>query len=227
MWRIGLAWRLLSEAVGGRLFILPTAASGILAFWGDLGMPEVGSVPLVWIIPAAPLAIWIFFGLLNKAVSLQRTADLDPLPDMPGREAFQHVMLHSKWALGRNPDHGNPYEDVDREIGRAARLGRLKIWGELKPSMKGGFAVRPKEFSPEEWEHLHFDYPSCVSHSPEGAIVTDYSGRDWVYYENVEMSREQVFNLWPKANWFERRRDETWQDRLDYFKEEQKHYVTR
>lgn len=227
MSRIGTSLRLLAEAVGGRWLILPTAASGLLAYWKVLGMPDIGSVPLTWIIPAVPLLLWVLGGLLLKATSLQRAADLDPEPNMSARDAFQHVMLHSKWALGRNPDDGNIYGDVDREIGKAARLGRLKVWGELKPKMRGGFAVRPSEFPAEDWEQLHFDYQSCVSLSPEGAIVVDYRKSEWIYYEKVEVSKTQVFNLWPKANWLERLKDRSRPRRLEFFREEQGAYVTR
>lgn len=228
---IKTAARLVWESIGGKLAILPIVAATIVSRLKLVPGQEIVAgdfeIQVSWVVAAAIIVSWLIGGLLIKAVKLQRAADLDPQPDMSGREAFQHIVLHSKWALGRNPDRGNLYQDVDREIGGSARLGRLKVWGELTPSMKGGFPVRLREFPAEEWAHLHFDYPSCVSNSPEGARITDYSGNDWIYYENVEMCREQIFNLWPKANWFERRRDKARQNRLDFLKKEQESYVTR
>ncbi len=225
------AAHLIWESIGGKLAILPAVSAALVARV-DLTPGQVialGSIDIQvsWIVASAIVFSWLIGGLLIKAVKLQLATDLIPIPNMSARDGFQHVMLHSKWAVGRHPDDGNIYQDVDREIGREARLGRLKVWGELRPSMNGGFAVRPKEFRPEDWEHLHFDYPSCVSQSDNGAVITDYSGKDWIHYERAALSQNQLFALWPKANWFERLCDKTRQDRLSYFKGEQKQYRLR
>jgi len=183
------------------------------------------SIPGNWVVAAAIIVCWLTLGLLIKAVRLQMAADLDPIPDMPGQEVFQHVMLRSKWVLGQEPNGGKLYDAVDRQIGTAARLGRLKVWGEPRQGMAGGYPARPREISPERWDSIHFDLPSCISNEPGGALLIDHSNKADIIYENIKMNQRQVFNIWPTANWLERFRDSTWKKRRDFLRKEQAHYA--
>lgn len=217
MWsRLG---RILWSAVGRKLVFVPTAATGILYWLGELGLTGK-TFPVTWLIYAAPLVIWLTGGLLKQAVSLQKKIDLDPVPDMSLQDAFQHTLLRSKRAIGTTPDDEHFYTDVESAIRDEARLGRLQIWARPIQTFPEGFRETLSPIDPVDWDHLKIDLPSCVYNSSESANISDYGASRTRYLEDARVNMLQIFNLWPYASWWERKRDPFYIRRAQWFEQE-------
>lgn len=201
--------------------LLPIVATALLA-WLELFGAKDESVPLAWLIYPLPIIVWLMVGLLVQNLSLQKKVDLDHIPDISLQEAFQHVMLYSKWALGKSPDDDDYYISIESEIRDKARLGLLRVWARPIQEMSGGFRQTQSEVRPEKWDHYRVDIPSCVYDPEPSALIMDYTNRKWLRLDDAMANRQQVLKLWPKANWWERERDPEYVHRSKYFEEEKK-----
>ncbi|MGH6661122.1 MAG: hypothetical protein ACREB6_06260, partial [Rhodospirillales bacterium] len=140
-------------------------------------------------------------------------------PDVSAREAFRHLMLDSKWALGRNPDDSGFYHDIERELKDAARLGKLKVWARLMPRMRGGYPKALEEIDPSRWNDMDFDLVTCMGGS-DSATITDHSTTNWIYYEDTQLNQAQILVNWPKANWFQKHQDRLYKERKRFYSNE-------
>jgi hypothetical protein len=59
--------RILWSAVGQKLVFVPTAATGILYWSGELGL-TANTFAVAWLIYSAPIVIWLIAGLLKEAI---------------------------------------------------------------------------------------------------------------------------------------------------------------
>ena len=146
--------------------------------------------------------------------------NLDPAPDWSMQDAFQHVMIYSKRAVGTNPDDDNFYTDVEGDLRDAARIGQIKVWAREGHTARGGFRNTLMELSPDVWEHYRISLPTCIYDQEESARITDYRTNPWTEYEDTRVTKTQILSRWPGASWWERWRDPQHKRRLAFFQEE-------
>ncbi|TDI60723.1 MAG: hypothetical protein E2O91_04760 [Alphaproteobacteria bacterium] len=213
------------KAVGLRLILLPAAASGLL-FWVKESFGSLPEISLTWVIVTAPLFVWLFGRVLFQAVKAQDELDLNPKPDVSARFAFRHLMVDSKWALGKRApvgknqnDPDNFYPEIEGTLRDAARASRLKVWAREEPSLrsKGGFKNTLEEGPAREWKLRRFNLPTCMDVNTPTACLGKYGGK---ILEDAMVCKKQVLINWPKANFFEKWRDPHYKDRLKFFKDE-------
>ncbi len=152
---------ILWESVGRKLVLLPIAATGLL-YWFELFGLGPETIPLAWLIYSVPIFSWLIVGLVAQNISLQEKVDLDPTPNMSLRDAFQHTMLMSRFAIGTDPDDEDFYANIESEIRDKARLGQLAVWARPIQEMSGGFRQTLAAVSPEKWDQYRIDLPSCI-----------------------------------------------------------------
>lgn len=191
----------------------------------------------VWIINSAayPGLFVLFTGLVIGFIfvpaiwrNLQRFIPQQILPDVSAREAFKHLMLDSKWALGKDPDIDGFYNLINGELKDAASLGTLKVWARVRPKMRGGYPEPLTEIEPSRWDKLTFDLPSCMA-AGDTAMLMDYSDSHWVYLEDAQLNKAQILANWPKANLFQKSMDKFYKDRKRFYSNESQvtHNVAR
>ena len=203
-------------AVGGKLFLVPSAASASLGFFGLPVTLTLGN-PLFWVAVLSPVAIWSIIGLLNTAVNLQDKIDLVPQYDVSVREAFHHLIVDSKWVLGKDPHAENFYPEIEGVLRDAARNSRLKVWARAAPAMRGGggFIETLAEIPPREWRGARFDLPTCMDFTSPFACMTKSSGD---ILEDVRVSQKQFLSIWPRANIFEKWNDPQYKRRKEFYR---------
>ncbi|MCH8082174.1 MAG: hypothetical protein IID52_07315, partial [Proteobacteria bacterium] len=94
--------QMLWKAVGGKMIVIPTTVATLLGVFG-LSFDGQFANPLFWYVVATPIVIWAVFGLVHIAVKQKDQLDLDPEDDISVRFAFQHLIVDSKWVLGKRP----------------------------------------------------------------------------------------------------------------------------
>jgi hypothetical protein len=140
------------------------------------------------------------------------------------RWLFKYMLTDSRWALGRTVNLENPhnsggdlYNDLQLELGDAAKLGTLSVWARLQD--RGGFRPRISQLESAKWDSLFFDLPSCMGIG-ESAVVYDNSDVRSIYYEDAQIDKRQALKIWPKASLWRRFRDKARQDRVAFVNRE-------
>lgn len=194
------------------------AAAQVLAGVFDLIPPDT----FWWVL--ALTALWALVCTYHEARSSAATGH--PTPDWSARDAFRHVMIYSKWALGRHPDDKKYYEAVQRTLTDSASIGALWVWA--RP-VTGSFHTEGKlqRLRAIDWKDLHFDYVSCASDATDTAEIIDYGNNSSDRYVDAQVNRAQVMSLWPKASRWARWRDGSYSARLQFHEQERDGYVTR
>lgn len=198
---------------------MPTAVAGLLYWFAPLDLPSK-SIPGESLIYAALPLAWLTIGLIRQIIILQKQVDLEPCPNMSMRDAFQHVLLRSKAAIGTDPNDDSFYPNAESIVRDAARLGRLLVWARPLQDFSGGFRQTLSPIASEKWRDLRLDLMSCVYDAQSTARLSDYSKDPWNQFEDVQVISQQVLSLWPKSNWWERWRDPQDGRRLEWFEQE-------
>lgn len=153
--------------------------------------------------------------------SLAYEEELKPVPDMSIRDAFKHILLYSKLAIGQDTDNEHYYDYPHREIIDKARIGRLNVWARKKQRYSGGFPEVLEPVSEEKWSNMAIDLPSMVYDEYETGIIRDETNwRDPIEFYDVQLNKAQVLELWPKAKKGDLKNDPLHEKRLAFFREE-------
>ncbi len=136
------------------------------------------------------------------------------------RDAFQHTMLKSKFAIGTDPDSEDYYTNIESDIRDKARLGQLTVWARPLQAMTGGSRKTLAPVSPEKWDQYRISLPSCIYDSELSALIIDHTNPTWLKHEDAQVNRQQVLSLWPRSSWWERIRDPANVRRLQWFEQE-------
>lgn len=212
-----LLWR----SVGGRWLLVPGFVSGCISLLAYSGMTMPGNIPLLWLLIAAPIILWVLAGLLLKAVSLQRQIDLHPLPDWSLVEAWKHLVLYSEWAIGRDFDakktsytanewNRDLYAEAQRQLQDGANLGRLQFWGRPKQNVT---IAAIKELRFDDWSAVSIGVAG-VHGLADSAWLHSYATDDT--YMDVMVNKQQFLQLWPRPNWIKRMRDKKLAKRKEF-----------
>ena len=188
-----------------------------------LVIPVLLGLSIIIITNVPVLRFWDYQTLVSNAIPR------DLIPDISAREAFRHLMLDSKWSISRyvetseegkaNNTGGKLYNELEAELRDKVRAGRLKIWARPQVKFSGGLIQTQIEIEPSLMEGARFDLVSCMGMG-ESARIIDYTTQSWTVYEDVMINKAQMLFLWPKANWFEKKRDSTYEGRTKFFRKE-------
>lgn len=165
-------------------------------------------------------AIWTY----HEARVLSLKDDLQPTDSV--RWLFQYMLTDSNWVVGRgvtpNDDHvsgGKLYRDLQAELRDAARLGKLFVWG--RPKEGGPWKPPLVKFDAARWDHLQFDLPSCMGLGGSAELSEWPPGQlNWSYFEDAQINRAQVLQIWSKAPCWKRFRDKSRDSRIPFVRKE-------
>lgn len=177
-----------------------------------------------WVL--ALTALWALVCTYHEArTSANSSAPLGP--DVSARWLFRHLLVDSKWSLGRGVQLGTDadekrtggelYKAVQGALRDAARLGALQVWARKRGDM--GMRYPLEEIDKDRWENIQFDLMTCMG-VEESATANEWLSVRPDILEDVMINRQQALRLWPKATWLERCRDKTRHDRLAFFLKE-------
>lgn len=212
---------ILWESVGKKLILLPITAAG-LVYWLNLFGLGDDPLPVRWAVFPTIIGLWLIVGLINQNVLLHNQIDLDPKPDQSLKEAFQYLMLESKWSIGKSPEDESFYPDIESEIRDKARLGQLRVWARPKKTMTGGATQTLAQLEPDCWDTHKVNIPTCIYDSEPSTIIIDYTKSEWALFDDAQVSRAQVESLWPRASYWVQKRDQTSNKRQEFFEQERK-----
>lgn len=127
-------------------------------------------------------------------------------PNMSMRDAYRYLMLDSKWSLGRkvdpyeqsassNSSGGRLYGAINDELYDVLNKDRLKVWSGSKEIPEG------------RWKKdLRLDLTTIMGRD-DSAVVSDCRTNPSTQHYDVAVDKKQFLKLWPKATFFERRKD--------------------
>jgi hypothetical protein len=145
----------------------------------------------------------------------------DRWPNLPGRDAFQYLILESKWVANRGPG-AKGFElayEAEEMVRDAARIGRIKVWGRdkqrLRPVGNNALHELPQEF----WKDGRIDPLTFIYKSLGNVSAARPFGAPTVLIEDLQFNRRSFLNEWPRRSWPFRMLDRRRAERRRIFKE--------
>jgi hypothetical protein len=148
----------------------------------------------------APITAWLFVAYIRRWLAYEAKYDQTPEHDMLITDAWEYLLLKSKWSIGRDPslDKIQFFDSAHRQIRDNASLGKLRLWGRVyKPDRDPGALVDIKF---KNWDTVVFiaSYSARLKNQITDEIFVD-----------VMVNQKQFKTLWPKANILKIWRDKT------------------
>jgi hypothetical protein len=145
----------------------------------------------------------------------------DRWPNWQGRDAFQYLVLDSKWAANKGPgakgfELAHEAEEIVRD---AARTGRIKVWGRDKQRLRSVGNNALYELPQDFWKDGRIDPLTFIYESLGNVSAARPFGAPTVLVEDLQFNRRSFLNEWPRRSWPFRMIDRRRGERRRIFKE--------